>query len=107
VKENNEIEVEITTSVPVVVHEGRYRLYRKPDGGMRVQYKRDDREEEDFFEMPGEAMQLAEGMATGKLSAVQFVSAAVKMMGKMRVLYHPWRARSHDRRSGPDGIESG
>jgi hypothetical protein len=73
-------EIEVTVSdIPVVVHKGVYTLWEKPDGGMRIQYHRDDKEEEDFVELPGAMVRMAKGMAEGKLSPLDMVKELMKM----------------------------
>lgn len=70
---------EVPNGVPIILHEGRYRLYQKPDGGMRVQYRRDDKEEDDFFELPGKMVRLARTAAEGKLSPVALMREMMSM----------------------------
>jgi hypothetical protein len=67
-------------AAPRVIHEGRYRLYEKPDGTLRIQYQRTDRDTEDFFEIPGEFIALARAAAEGKLSPADMMKAVMKMM---------------------------
>lgn len=70
---------EKTVKGPTVVHEGRYRLYEKPDGGMHLVYKRDDRETEEHMELPGQMIRLAKMASEGNMSFPQFMREAVKM----------------------------
>jgi hypothetical protein len=72
--------VPITLTVPTVVHQGKYRLYEKPDGTLRVQYQRDDRDEEDYFELPGPMVALAKAASEGKLNPMQMMQQAMKYM---------------------------
>lgn len=60
---------------PVILHEGRYRLYQKPDGTIRVQYRRDDSDEDDSLEIPGFILRMAEAMSEGKISPLKALSA--------------------------------
>lgn len=69
---------------PVIVHQGVYRLYQKPNGDMRVQYKRDDKEEEDFFEVPAALQRLAKMGAEGKLSPMDMMKEVMSLMGSIR-----------------------
>lgn len=69
---------------PVILHEGRYRLYEKPDGTLRVQYKRDDAEEEEWVEIPGIMVKMTRGMQDGSLSPMQLIGEATKMMMSMK-----------------------
>ena len=62
--------------VPVVIHKGVYTLWGLPDGGIRVQYKREDKTGEDHMELPGMVVRMAKAMSEGKLSPLQ----AIKMM---------------------------
>jgi hypothetical protein len=68
-------------NVPVVIHEGRYRLYRKPDGGLRLQYKRDDKDTEDFFELPAQLVKLLDRMQEGEgMTPAEFLREGFKIM---------------------------
>lgn len=66
-------------SEPVVVHQGRYRLYRKPDGGMHLVYQRDDKGEPDHFELPGALLNLAQMAGEGKMSMPEMLRELMKM----------------------------
>lgn len=81
-----------TLSRPEIVHEGRYRLYKKPDGTLRIQYKRDDKDTEDFFELPGPMVALAAAASEGKLSPIQMMAEVSKMMmnGGLYPSWHAW-----------------
>jgi|HubBroStandDraft_5_1064220.scaffolds.fasta_scaffold132300_3 hypothetical protein len=61
---------------PRVLHKGVYTLYEKPDGTLRIQYRRTDREEDDFMEIPGAILRLAKAASEGKLNPLE----AVKML---------------------------
>lgn len=65
---------------PVILHQGHYRLYEKPDGTLRIQYKRDDKDEEDFMELPGAMVQLAKSAAEGNLNPAQMMRQVAKLM---------------------------
>lgn len=67
-------------TIPVVLHQGRYRLYEKPDGTLRIQYRRDDKEEDDFIEIPGMMIALSKAAAEGKMSPVQMMRSAMELM---------------------------
>lgn len=67
-------------SVPVVLHEGRYRLYEKPDGSLRIQYRRDGNDTDDFIEIPGMMIKLAKGAADGNMSPMTMMKAAMGYM---------------------------
>lgn len=69
---------------PIILHEGRYRLYEKPDGTLRIQYKRDDAEEEEWAEIPGVMVKLTRGMQDGSLSPMQLIGEATRLMMTMR-----------------------
>lgn len=66
--------------IPVVLHQGRYRLYEKPDGTMRIQYRRDDKDTDDFFEIPGAMIALAKAAAEGKMSPMDMMKSAMGFM---------------------------
>ena len=70
---------EIVPAAPSVVHEGRYRLYQKPDGGLRLQYKRDDKDTEDFIEIPGMMVRLLNRAQEGNMSPMEFMREAMKL----------------------------
>lgn len=74
----------IPLPVPVIVHEGRYRLYRKPDGGMHIAYKRDDRDTEDHMEMPVKMVTLAQAISDGTISLPQFLREMMSMMSELK-----------------------
>jgi len=71
---------EILAPIPVILHEGRYRLYEKSDGTIRIQYKRDGSETEDFMEIPGGFLMLAKAASEGKLSPTQMIGEVMKLM---------------------------
>jgi len=75
----------MTNQGPIIVHQGVYRLYENPDGSMRVQYKRDDKEEEDFFEIPAGMQRIAQLGAEGKLSPMQLIKEITGLMNASRV----------------------
>lgn len=73
-------EVEVTPNgTPVILHEGRYKLWRKPDGTLRLQYRRDDKDEDDFLEIPGAMLRLAQMASEGNMSFPQFIKEAAKL----------------------------
>jgi hypothetical protein len=61
---------------PRILHKGVYTLYEKPDGTLRIQYRRTDREEDDYLEIPGPILRLAKAASEGKLNPLE----AVKML---------------------------
>ena len=65
--------------VPTILHEGRYRLYEKPDGGLHLAYKRDDVEELQHMEIPGALINLARMAAEGNISPTQMLREMMKM----------------------------
>ena len=65
---------------PSVVHKGVYTLWKKADGTLRIQYHREDKEEEDFFELPGAMVLLAERMAKGEMNPMDMIKEVTKMM---------------------------
>ncbi len=67
--------------IPVIVGQGRYRLYKKPDGTMRVQFREDSADEDAFFEFPGALLVLAKNAAEGNMNPIQMMKEAAKMMG--------------------------
>jgi hypothetical protein len=73
--ETDNASVEAAPPVPIILHEGRYRLYKTPDGGMRLQYQRDDKDTEDFIVLPAVFVSLADSAARGDMSAASMVKA--------------------------------
>lgn len=73
--------VEVTE--PVIVHQGRYRLWKKPDGGLHLVYQRDDKDTPDHMEIPGAFLRLAEAAGEGKLSPTQLLGELMKMRSTM------------------------
>jgi hypothetical protein len=69
---------------PRIVHEGRYRLYENPDGGLRIQYRRDDKEEDDFVQLPGPIVALGKAAAEGNMSPIELMQRMMKIMREMR-----------------------
>ena len=83
----SEIEVvkgEIVPNVPRILHEGRYRLYENPDGGMRIQYRRDDKDEDDFVQLPGPIIALGKAAAEGNMSPIELMRRMMTLMKDMR-----------------------
>lgn len=72
----------IPSNEPVILHQGRYRLYEKPDGTLRIQYRRDGAEEDDFMELPGAMVRLAKAAAEGKMNPIQMMREVMKMNGE-------------------------
>jgi hypothetical protein len=75
------IDVGVVTVVsgPKVLHEGRYRLYEKPDGNLHLVYKRDDQETEQHMEIPGKLIALAQKAAEGRLSPMDVVKEMMSL----------------------------
>lgn len=71
-------------SIPTVVGQGRYRLYKKPDGTMRVQFREDSADEDAYFEFPGALLVLAKNAAEGNMNPLQMMKEAAKLMSSMR-----------------------
>lgn len=70
---------EVVTDAPRILHEGRYRLYEKPDGGIHLVYLPDGQEVEQHMEIPGAMLRLAKMASEGNLSFPQFIKEAAKM----------------------------
>lgn len=66
-------------AIPVVLHQGKYRLYQKPDGGLRLQYKRDDKSEDDFIELPGVLVKLLNKAQEDDMSPMDFMRAMMSL----------------------------
>lgn len=77
-------EGDLLPNVPQVVHEGKYRLYQKPDGGYHLVYKRDDKDTEDHMDLPGGMVALSQKMSEGNMSFPQFMKEAIALMSELR-----------------------
>lgn len=77
--------VEVMSNEPTILHEGRYRLYSNPDGGMHIVYKRDGAETEDHFEMPGAIVVLGRQMAEGKLDPMSAMKSIMSLAKRGKI----------------------
>ena len=68
---------------PTIVHQGRYRLWQKPDGGLHLVYQRDDKSEPDHMDLPGALLALAKAAGEGKLSLSDMMREIMKMRSQM------------------------
>jgi hypothetical protein len=75
----------VDQALPNVLHEGRYRLYQKPDGGIHLVYKRDDKDTEDHMEIPGAMLRLAQMASEGNMSFPQFVREAMRLRNELSI----------------------
>jgi hypothetical protein len=66
---------------PKIVHKGVYTLWEKPDGTLRIQYRRDDRDEDDFMEIPGAILRMAQMVGEGKMNPLAALKAMRGMNG--------------------------
>jgi len=64
---------------PVIIHEGRYRLYGKPDGGLHIVYQRSDSDTPDHMEFPGAIVAMAKAASEGNLSPTDMLREMMKM----------------------------
>lgn len=76
----SEVEILTDSTVPHVVHKGVYTLWENPDGSLRVQYRRDDKDEDDFFQLPGAMLKLAKAAAEGNINPMQMIKEVTAMM---------------------------
>lgn len=60
---------------PRILHRGAYTLYEKPDGTLRIQYRRTDKDEDDFMEIPGGILRMAKLASEGKLNPLKAMQA--------------------------------
>jgi hypothetical protein len=74
----------VPNGVPVILHEGKYRLYQKPDGGLHLVYLPDGVEIEQHMEIPGGMLRLSRLASEGNLTLPQFMKEATKLMAEMR-----------------------
>lgn len=72
--------IEVTSAEPVVLHQGKYRLYKNPDGGLYLIYQRDDKDTPDSMQLPGGLMELAQRASEGKISPMQIIMEVGKIM---------------------------
>lgn len=70
---------EAVISEPIIVHQGRYRLYSKPDGGIHLVYQRDDKDEADHIDLPGMMVNLLNMASEGKLSPTELIREMMKL----------------------------
>lgn len=75
----SDIEIVTDTALPKVVHKGVYTLWEKPDGSLRVQYRREDKEEDDFFELPGAIIRLGKAAQEGKMNPIEMMKEVMKL----------------------------
>jgi hypothetical protein len=83
-KAKEEVATVTPIGVPKIVHEGRYRLYENPDGGLRIQYRRDGKDEDDFVQLPGPIVALGKAAAEGNMSPIELMQRMMKIMREMR-----------------------
>lgn len=74
----------VPNGAPVIVHEGMYRLYLKPDGNYHLVYKRNDKDTEDHQELPGALLNLARRAGEENMSFPQFMMEAMRAMKQMQ-----------------------
>jgi hypothetical protein len=67
------------TNVPHVVHKGVYTLWEKPDGTLRIQYRREGNETDDFVELPGVMVKMAKAASEGKMNPMDMMKAVMSM----------------------------
>lgn len=75
--------VPVTIAEPKIVHQGRYRLWEKPDGGLHLVYQRDDSDTPDHMDLPGALLSLAKAAGEGKLSLGEMMREVMKMRSQM------------------------
>lgn len=75
--------IETVVEGPHIIHQGRYRLYGKPDGGMHLVYQRDDSEEPDHMEMPAAVLKLAQMAGEGNLTLPELLRELMKLQRTM------------------------
>lgn len=66
---------------PRIMHEGKYRLYEKADGGLHLVYLPDGADEEQHMEIPGALINLAKKAEEGKVGPMEMMKMAAGMMG--------------------------
>lgn len=74
---------ELVNAMPQIMHEGRYRLYGKPDGGLHLVYLVDGQEDEQHMEIPGKMVRLAAMASEGKLSLPQMVKEMMTLRNEL------------------------
>lgn len=72
----SDLEEATSATAPRILHKGVYSLYEKSDGTLRIQYRRTDRDEDDFIEIPGPILRLAKLASEGKMNPIE----AMKML---------------------------
>jgi hypothetical protein len=69
---------------PRVLHKGKYTLYEKADGTLRIQYRRDERDDDDFMEIPGFIIALGKQAEAGNLNPIQLMNEMQKYMRRQK-----------------------
>lgn len=72
-------EIVTVVSEPTIVHQGRYRLWKKPDGGLHLVYQREDKDEPDHMEIPGMMIALFERASSGNMSPMALMGELIKL----------------------------
>lgn len=91
-------ELEENPAAPKIIHKGVYTLWEKRDGTLRIQYRRDDRDEDDFMEIPGAILRMAQMVGEGKMNPLAALKAMRSMNGGQLPL--PGYTRPHHRNPG-------
>jgi hypothetical protein len=74
---------EVAKTEPVIVHQGRYRLWENPDGGLHLVYQRDDKDEPDHMQLPGALLAIARAAGEGTMSLPEMMREVMKMRSQM------------------------
>lgn len=75
-------ELEVAEPIaPHIVHKGVYTLWEKPDGTLRIQYRRDGADKDDFMEIPGGILRIAQSLGEGKINPLTALKAMRNMNG--------------------------
>ena len=74
----------LPTPVPVILHEGRYRLYRTPLGGLHIVYLPDGADNEEHIDMPAGMLRLSQAMGSGNMTFPQFMREAMALMSELK-----------------------
>ena len=78
----NEVNEAVTSNAPmepVILHQGRYRLYGKLDGGLHLVFQKDDEDTPNHMDLPAMAVRRAQACAEGNLSPMEMLKEMAKM----------------------------
>lgn len=75
------VEAEIVPDIvePEILHKGRYTLYKKPDGGLHLAYRREGAEADDHIELPAAMIRLFDRAQSENMNPLQLAREFMRM----------------------------